>query len=338
MVQSFKGEPGNPWTTDSGKLTRRNRMRKKIAFLFPGQGSQTVGMGLDLYQEYDFVREIFDMVDEVTKKHISRLCFKGPMEELTLTVNLQPAVTAMNLACLAALQKEGVNPDVTAGHSLGEYSALKAAGVTNAVDTVRLVLKRGELMHREACRHRGAMHAILGLDIDAVRGIVEKAKDNGTIAVANHNTASQIVITGSPEAVKHASALATARGGRAIPLKVSGAWHSELIKGAEEDFKAFLAHIPFNVPTTPILFNVTADYESQPHEIKEIMARQLLNPVRWYESMCKMQEERVEVFVEVGPKKVLTGMLRKIIPESYEHEIYNVDGMKGLENFLKAVK
>jgi len=311
--------------------------KKRIAFLFPGQGSQVVGMGLDLYQEYDFVREIFDMVDEVTKTHISRLCFKGPMEELTLTVNLQPAVTAVNLACLAVLEKEGIQPDVTAGHSLGEYSALQSAGVVNPEETCRLVFKRGHLMHREATKHKGAMHAIVGLDIDAVREIVEEAQENGVVAVANHNTAEQIVITGAPDVVEFASELAKARGARAIPLRVSGAWHSELIRGAEKDFRAFLAEIPFNAPKLPVLFNVTAASESDPNEIKEIMARQLCSPVRWYDSVCRLQEDEIEVFAEVGPKKVLTGLLRKIIPDTYEHEVYNVDGMKGLEAFLKAV-
>lgn len=312
-------------------------MKKKLAFLFPGQGSQVVGMGLDLYQEYDFVREIFDMVDDVTKTHISRLCFKGPMEELTLTVNLQPAMTAVNLACLAVLEKEGVQSDVTAGHSLGEYSALRAAGVVNPEDTCRLVFKRGHLMHREGTNNKGAMHAIIGLNIDAVRGIVEEAQEKGVVAVANHNTAEQIVITGAPDAVESASELAKAQGAKAIPLRVSGAWHSELIRGAEKDFRAFLAEIPFNAPNRPVLFNVTAASESDPNEIKEIMAKQLCSPVRWYDSVCRMQEDEIEVFAEVGPKKVLTGLLRKIIPDTYEHEVYNVDGMKGLEAFFKAV-
>ena len=312
-------------------------MKKKIAFLFPGQGSQVVGMGLDLYQEYDFVREIFDMVDEVTKTHISRLCFKGPMEELTLTVNLQPAVTAVNLACLAALEKEGVEPDVAAGHSLGEYCALRAAGVVNSEDTCRLVFKRGHLMHREATKHKGAMHAIIGLNIDAVREIVEEAQEKGVVAVANHNTAEQIVITGAPDVVESASEVAKTRGAKAIPLRVSGPWHSELIRGAEKDFRAFLAEIPFNAPKRPVLFNVTAASGSDPNEIKELMARQLCSPVRWYDSVCRMQEDEIEVFAEVGPKKVLTGLLRKIIPDNYEHEVHNVDGMKGVEAFLKAV-
>ena len=310
---------------------------KKVAFLFPGQGSQVVGMGQDLYQEYDFVREIFDMVDEVTKTHISKLCFNGPMEELTLTVNLQPAMTAVDLACLAALEKEGIQPHMTAGHSLGEYSALRAAGVVNPEDTCRLVFKRGHLMHREATKHEGAMQAIVGLGIDEVREIVEAAQEKGVIAVANHNTAEQIVITGSPDAVEAAGEAAKARGVKAIPLKVSGAWHSELIRGAEEEFTVFLEEIPFNEPQRPVLFNVTAAPESDPDKIRELMARQLCSPVRWYDSMCKMQEEGIEVFAEVGPKRVLTGMLRKIIPDTYEHETYNVDSMKGLETFFKAV-
>jgi [acyl-carrier-protein] S-malonyltransferase len=310
---------------------------KKKAFLFPGQGSQVVGMGLDLYEEYDFVREIFDMVDEAAKRHISKLCFKGPMEELTLTVNLQPAMTAVCMACLAVLEKEGVSADVSAGHSLGEYCALRSAGAVSAEDTFRLVLKRGELMHRESTKHRGAMSAILGLNIDTVQEIVEEAQAAGVVAVANHNTAEQIVITGSPEAVSAASEVAKARGGKSIPLKVSGAWHSELIRGAEKDFRSVLEGISFMEPKQPVIFNVTAAPESEPGEIKELMARQLCSPVRWYDSMTRMQEDGVEVFAEVGPKKVLTGMLRKIIPGEYEHEVYNVDGMKGLEAFLKAV-
>ncbi|MFH1674313.1 MAG: ACP S-malonyltransferase [Pseudomonadota bacterium] len=310
---------------------------KKIAFLFPGQGSQFVEMGHDLYEEYDFVREIFDMTDEITKINISALCFKGPMEELTLTVNLQPAVTAVDLACLAAIEKEGVSPAISAGHSLGEYAALRAAGAISTEDTVRTVFKRGSLMHRESTKHVGAMHAILGLNIDEVRKIVDQAKNAGIVAVANHNTAEQIVITGEPNAVKRASEIAADKGAKAIPLKVSGAWHSELIRGAEEDFSTFLDEVRFEGPKMPILFNVTADYETDPQKIKTIMARQLCSPVRWYDIICKMQEENVEVFVEVGPKKVLTGMLRKIFPETHPYEVYNVDGLRGLETFLKAV-
>jgi [acyl-carrier-protein] S-malonyltransferase len=310
---------------------------KKTAFLFPGQGSQAVGMGLDFYQEYDVVRELFDMAEEISKINISKLCFNGPMEDLTQTVNLQPSVTAVNLACLTIIEKEGVTPDICAGHSLGEYSALCASDIVSREDTFRLVFKRGELMHREAVKNKGAMHAILGLPIDAVAQIVEKVKEEGVVAVANHNAEKQIVITGSPNPVEKASSLAASQGAKAIPLKVSGAWHSELIQGAQEEFKDLIESIPFNVPQRPTIFNVTADFEKKPDEIKSIMARQLCSPVKWYDSMCKLMDENIEIFVEVGPGKVLSGLLKKILPKDYPCQIFNVNSMKGLEQFLKEI-
>lgn len=308
---------------------------KKTAFLFPGQGSQSVGMGLDFYQEYDVVRELFDMAEETSKINISKLCFKGPMEDLTQTVNLQPAVTAVNLACLTVIEKEGASADICAGHSLGEYSAMSASGIVSREDTFRLVFKRGELMHREAEKYKGAMHAIIGLSIDAVEEIVSKAKAEGIVAVANHNAEKQIVITGSPDPVKKASTIASSQGARAIPLKVSGAWHSDLIQGAQDEFEKIIGSIPFNSPQRPIIFNVTADFEKEPDEIKSIMARQLCSPVKWYDSICKIMAEKIEIFVEVGPGKVLTGLLKKILPKDYPCRIFNVNSMKDLELFLK---
>lgn len=310
---------------------------KKTTFLFPGQGAQSIGMGLELYQEYDFVRELFDMAEEVTKINLSRLCFKGPMEDLTMTVNLQPAVTAVDLACLAAVEKEGVKPDITAGHSLGEFSALYASGAVSKEDVFRLVLKRGELMHRESIRHKGAMHAIIGLSIDDVDKLVEEVQAEGVVAVANHNTAYQIVTTGAPDQVEKVSLLASSQGARTIPLKVSGAWHSELIKGAEDEFREFLKTVSFNTPEIPIIHNVTADFAINPDEIKAVVAKQFCSPVRWYDSMCRLMDEKVEIFAEIGPGKVLTGLLKKILPEDYPCKIYNVNNMKTLEKFLQEV-
>ena len=310
---------------------------KKTAFLFPGQGSQSVGMGGEFYGEYDVVREIFDMTEEISRINISKLCFKGPMEDLTMTVNLQPAVTAVNLACLAVIEKENAEFHYCAGHSLGEYSALSAAGVLSREDTVRLVFRRGELMHREATRNQGAMHAIVGLPIDAVTELVTEVQKDGLVSVANHNTELQIVITGAPESVERVSSLAVDKGAKSVPLNVSGAWHSELIKGAEEEFKAFLDTTNFNKPEKSILFNVTADTSGDPDEIKNIMGRQLCSPVRWYDIITQLKNENVEVFVEVGPGRVLAGLLKKILPRDYPAKMYNVANMKQLEKFLKEV-
>lgn len=310
----------------------------KTAFLFPGQGSQSVGMGQEFYQEYDVARDIFDMAEETAKMRISKLCFNGPMEELTQTVNLQPAVTTVNLACLAVLKKEGIVYDFCVGHSLGEYSALNAAGVISGDDTIKLVYKRGELMHRESTRYKGAMHAIVGLPIADVDDLVAEVQPQGVVSVANHNNELQIVITGSPEPVEKVSMLAAQKGAKAIALKVSGAWHSELIKGAEQEFKAVLAQIGFNPPEKSIIFNVSADISSEADEIKDIMGRQLCSPVKWYDSMVNLIDEKMEAFVEVGPGRVLAGLLKKILPPDYPAKVYNISNMKQLEKFMNEYR
>lgn len=308
---------------------------KKIAFLFPGQGSQSVGMGQDIYREYDFVREIFDKGRKATGIDIAKLCFEGSMADLTQTVNLQPAVTAVNLSFLSILNRKGISADICAGHSLGEYSALCAAGVISETDALALTHRRGELMHREALKHKGAMAAIIGLPIEAVRELVEEA--DGVVSVANHNAETQIVITGAPEPVKKVSEAAAKKNAKAVPLKVSGAWHSALIQGAEAEFEGVLQSTVFSAPAREVVHNVTAGTEQNPEEIRSLMARQLCSPVRWYDTVLKLMSEKATVFVEVGPGKVLTGLVKKILPREYDREIYNVNDISGLDAFLKAV-
>ncbi|RLC19287.1 MAG: [acyl-carrier-protein] S-malonyltransferase [Deltaproteobacteria bacterium] len=307
----------------------------KIAFLFPGQGSQIVGMGSDFYSEYSSVRELFDMAEETVKLNLSRICFQGPMETLTETVNLQPAMTVVNLSILEAIQQAGLKAHMTAGHSLGEYSALAAAQAVSRENVLRMVMKRGALMHREALRSKGAMHAIVGLDIEDIKAIIPQARVHGIVSVANHNMQQQVVITGTPEAVEAASELARSQGARAVPLRVSGAWHSELIRGAETDFREHLQTIPFSKPAIPVIHNVTADFIDDPDAVRETMVRQLCSPVRWYDTMCKLMDEKVEIFVEIGPGKVLNGLLRKTIPADYPSRFYAVNNLKSLELFLK---
>ena len=311
-------------------------MPDKMAFLFPGQGSQFMGMGHDIMKEFPEVKEIFEQVDDICEKPISKLCFEGPMEELILTVNLQPAITAVNLACLAALNKSGIRPSVSAGHSLGEYAALASSGVISVYDTLRLVKKRGELMHRESLENPGAMAAVIGADIETVAKIVTQAREGGVLAIANLNTAEQIVITGEKEPLSKAIDLLKEEGRKVIPLKVSGAWHCSLMKNALDDLRQFMEDIPFSKPKTTMLFNATAETETDPEKIKDIMAQQLISPVRWHDIILKIMQNGVDIFLEVGPKKVLTGLLKKSIPLEKEVKAYNVEDVNTLKGFLQA--
>jgi [acyl-carrier-protein] S-malonyltransferase len=292
-------------------------------------------MGHDLMDEYPEVKKIFELVDDICQKPISKLCFEGPLDELTLTVNLQPAITAVNLACLTALHESGINATISGGHSLGEYSALTSAGIITDEDALKLVKKRGELMHRESLSNPGVMAAVLGMGIDTLGEIVTRASESGVLAIANHNTAEQIVITGEEESLSYAVNLIKETGGKAIPLKVSGAWHCSLMENAVSEFRQFMDTIPFSKPETTMLFNVTAKSESNPETIKDIMAQHLTSPVKWYEIILRMLENGVTIFVEVGPKKVLTGLLNKIIPSGSEAKVYNVEDMKSLSRFLE---
>ena len=309
-------------------------MSEKIAYLFPGQGSQHIGMGRDFVDSFPAAKEIFQRVDDLCGRSISRLCFEGPMEELTLTENLQPAITAVNLACLSALNSSGVQPHVSAGHSLGEYAALVSAGVVGTSDALRMVERRGHLMHRESLTHPGTMAAVIGLPLETVERVVEESRGDDILSVANHNTADQIVITGQQEAVSRAVQGAKRQGAKAIPLKVSGAWHCLLMEGAVGEFRKFIEQIPFSSPTSGMLFNATGGPVTEPESIKELMARQLVSPVKWYDIVQTMASEGVRTFVEVGPKKVLTGLVRKIVSPDEGARLFQVEDTKSLNEFL----
>ena len=312
-------------------------MGRKIAFLFPGQGSQFVGMGQDLVEQFPGVEHIFRETDQICGKPITHLSFEGPMSELTLTENCQPAITAVSLACLTVLNESGIKASVSAGHSVGECASMVSAGILSESDALRLVHKRGTLMHREALANPGHMAAVIGLDMEAVLEIVAEAKDDEILDVANHNTAQQIVITGQKDPVARAVKMAKEKKGKAIPLKVSGAWHSGLMQGGVDEFRAFMEGIPFSPPRSDMMFNATAQCETDPERIKDIMANQLVSPVKWYDIMRKMLDDGIDTFVEVGPKKVLAGLLKKIASPDDAVNVFTVQDPKGLEGALEEI-
>lgn len=280
----------------------------KLAYVFPGQGSQAVGMCKDLYTTDPKVKAIFDEADAALGISLTKIIFEGPEDTLKVTYNAQPAILT---ASIALLQTKLVPPQVVAGHSLGEYSALVAAGAIQFADAVKLVRKRGELMEKAVPGGKGTMAAILGLEEDQINAVL--AEFSGKAQIANFNCPGQIVISGETEAVKSACEKLTAAGAkRAILLPVSGPFHSSLMKPAADEFKQFLSAVTINDPKIPVVANVTADYVKTSADIRELLYQQVYSSVRWTQSVQRMVADGVETFEEVGPGNVLTGLIKKI--------------------------
>ena len=290
---------------------------KKTAIIFPGQGSQFVGMGKEFLDSDSEARALMAMAEKQSGFPLKRLCLEGPLEDLTRVLHLQPAVTATNLICWQALARAlpELQPVFFAGHSLGEYSALCAAGVVSSEECLALVTRRGELMEREGASHPGGMRAVLGLTVAEIDQLLAEYGGGGVVVVANHNSEKQVVVSGDAAGLEGFSTVCGEKGAKVIPLNVSVANHSPLVAGAVEDFAAFMAGIGFQPPRIPVLFNVTAAPEEDPVAIRAIMAEQIAARVCWFELVNRMVAAGVEVIVEVGPRNVLTGLVRKIVPK-----------------------
>jgi [acyl-carrier-protein] S-malonyltransferase len=309
--------------------------KKVIAVLFPGQGSQFIGMGKEFLALDREAEALMSLAESNSAAPLRKLCLEGPIEELTRAVYLQPALTAVNLICWHAVQKAGIKPDYFAGHSLGEYSALCAAGVLGVEDTLKLVAERGRLSEREGQKYPGGMQAVLGLTMEEVEDILAALPERDLVTVANHNSEKQIVISGYHATLAKVDTVVSERGGRAITLNVSVANHSPLVAGAIPDFEKIMAEIPFKVPRTPVLFNVTAADEKDPAVIRAIMSRQIASRVRWFEIINSLLRKGVDTFIEVGPRTVLTGLLKKIVSKSSGCRMLHVDSPETLAKCLK---
>ncbi|CAH1191255.1 Malonyl CoA-acyl carrier protein transacylase [Paenibacillus auburnensis] len=305
----------------------------KIAFVFPGQGAQAVGMGKDVYEALPQSRAVFEKGDEVLGFPLSQLVFEGPDSELKQTVNTQPALVTTSVAYLEALSGKGLSPDYVAGHSLGEYSALVAANVLSYEDAVKLVRLRGRFMEEAVPGGQGAMAAVLGAEREALAELCRSISAEGsTVELANVNCPGQIVVSGSQAGVDAVVQRVKEAGGkRAIRLEVSGPFHSSMMKEAAERLAAELKSITFNAPSVPVIVNVTASPVTDPEEIRELLVRQVFSPVLWQDSVEWLIAAGVDTFVEIGSGSVLAGLIRKI---DKNVKVININSLESLETAL----
>ena len=304
-------------------------LKSEIAFLFPGQGSQYPGMGKDLAENFPVARQVFEEADEALSFSISRLCFEGPEEALQLTENTQPAIVAASVAAFRSMQEQGFTvPAFVAGHSLGEYSALVAAGAISLADAVRTVRARGRYMQEAVPVGTGAMVAVIGGDLNAIEAACKEASSGQVCSVANINSPNQVVIAGDVTAVDRVMDLLKSIAKRVIKLNVSAPFHCALMKPAQERLSYDLEQLAFSKAKVPVVTNVDASTTSEPGELRDALFRQVSAPVRWLQSMELLLQLGVNTFVEVGPGKVLSGLMRQI---NREANCLNVEDSASLE-------
>lgn len=304
----------------------------KTAFLFPGQGAQFVGMGKELVEEFDICRQMFAKASEIVGYDLSDVCFNGPDDKLNSTSVSQPAIFTMSAAILEVLRGiEGITADVTAGLSLGEYSALYAAGAMSFEDGVALVQKRGKAMQAAADASEGLMVSVIGLDEEKVNALCEEAGQGELLKPANFNCPGQIVISGTIEACQRAAELAEKHGAmKAVVLKVAGAFHTEMMQPAADTLGKALADCQINVPETKVIANINTEYYSDADGIRNGLVRQLVEPLLWQKCMEKLLAEGVEDYYEIGPGKVLTGLMRRVNRKTRVKNISNAASLSKL--------
>ncbi|MBR1460145.1 ACP S-malonyltransferase [bacterium] len=308
-------------------------MTKKIAFIFPGQGAQMVGMGKDLYDNYQEAKNVFDRANEVLGKKITEICFNGPEDDLKQTINTQPAIVTMSIAALDTLRSRiKIKPTYTAGHSLGEYCAMYASEVMDLDTTLKAIQKRAELMSEVK---GGTMAAILNAPAGSVEKAIEEASSIGYVDIANYNSPVQIVLTGEDKAVTRAGEILLEAGARrVVPLAVSGAFHSKFLEGASKEFSNFVSNLDLSSASIPVVTNVDGAATISSEDFRNKMPRQICTSVHWTQTIENMVHNGVDTFVEIGPGKVLAGLCKKIAPES---TVYNVFDKDSLEATIQAL-